>query len=135
MAVLLFGDLGLIPVPKRKERQFSLHDDFSLMDFTDNELRSRYRFGHESIEFLVELLRDDLERPTSRNHALSTIVQVFVALRFFASGSFLQVIGDTLGLSKSTMSRIVNNVSYALAQKQIHFIKWPSTEAEIVQTK
>ena len=29
----------------------------------------------------------------------------------------------------------VNNVSYALARKQMHFIKWPSTEAEIVQIK
>ena len=29
------------------------------------ELRSRYRFGRESIEFLVELLRDDVERPAS----------------------------------------------------------------------
>ena len=135
MADLLFGDLGLISVPKRKERQFRLRDDFSLTDFTDSELRSRYRFGRESIEFLVELLRDDLETPTSRNHALSTIVQVLVALRFFASGSFLQAIGDTLGLSKSTVSRTVNDVSYALAQKQVHFIKWPSTEAEIVQTR
>ena len=65
MADLLFGDLGFIPVPKRKERQFRLRDDFSLTDFSDNELRSRYRFGPECIEFLVELLRDDLERPTS----------------------------------------------------------------------
>ena len=135
MADFLFGDLGLIPVPKRKERQFRLRDDFSLTDFTDSELRSRYRFGRECIEFLVALLRDDLQRPMSRNHTLSTTVQVLVALRFFASGSFLQVIGDTLGLSKSTVSRTVNNVSYALAQKQVHFIKWPSTEAEIVQTK
>ena len=135
MADLLFGDLGLVPVLKRKERQFWLRDDFSLTDFTDNELRSRYRFGRESIEFLVELLRDDIERPTSRNHDLSTTVQVLVALRFIASGSFLQVIGDTLGLSKSTVSRTVNNVSYALPQKQVHFIKWPSTEAEIVQMK
>ena len=134
MADLLFGDLGLISVPKRKERQFRLRDDFSLTDFTDSELRSRYRFGRECIEFLVALLRDDLQRPMSRNHTLSTTVQVLVALRFFASGSFLQVIGDTLGLSKSTVSRTVNKVSYALSQKQVHFIKWPSTEAEIVQT-
>ena len=84
---------------------------------------------------MVELLRDDLERPTSQNHAMSTTVQVFVALRFFDTGSFLQVIGDTLGLSKSTVSRIVNNVSYALARNQMHFVKWPSTEAEIFQIK
>ena len=129
MVDLLFGELGLLPVPKRKEKQFRLRDDFSLTDFMDNELRSRYRFGCESIHFLVELLRDNLERPTSQNHALSATVQVLAAMRFFASGSFLQVIGDTLGLSKSTVSRTVNNVSYALAQKQVDFTKRPSTEA------
>ena len=134
MADLLFGDLGLISVPKRKERQFRLRDDFSLTDFTDSELRSRYRFGRECIEFLVALLRDDLQRPMSRNHTLSTTVQVLVALCFFASESFLQVIGDTRGLSKSTIPHTVN-VSYALSQKQVHLIEWPSTEAEIVQTK
>ena len=118
MANLLLGGLGLMPAPRRKERTFRLPDDFSLSNFTDEELRSRYRFGRESIEFLSELLRDDLERDTSRNHALSTTVQVLVALRFFASGSFLQVIGDTLGLSKSSVSRIISQVSPALAQKQ-----------------
>ena len=124
-----------MPAPRRKERTFRLPDDFSLSNFTDEELRSRYRFGRESIEFLSELLRDDLERDTSRNHALSTTVQVLVALRFFASGSFLQVIGDTLGLSKSSVSRIIGQVSLALAQKQRNFIKWPSTEEEILQNK
>ena len=83
----------------------------------------------------MNLLRDDLERPTTRNHALSITVQVLVALCFFASESFLLVIGDTLGLSKSTVPHTVNNVSYALAQKQVHFIKWPSTEAEIRELK
>ena len=136
MADLLFSGLGLMPAPvRRKESKFRLREDFSLHDYTDDELRSRYRFGRESIEVLVDLLRDDLERATARNHALSTTVQVLVALRFFASGSFLQVIGDTIGLSKSTVSRIIANVSYALAQNQMHFIKWPSTEAEIAQIK
>ena len=57
------------------------------------------------------------------------------ALRFYASGSFLQGIGDTLGLSKSAVSRIVTNVSSALARKQKDFIKWPTTEEEIARTK
>ena len=135
MADLLFGGFGVMPVARRKERRFRLPDNFSFSDYTDDELRSRYRFGRESITFLVDLLRDDLERSTSRNHALSPTVQVLVALRFFASGSFLQVIGDTLGLSKSTVSRIITNVSTALVQKQRQFIKWPSTEAEILQAK
>ena len=36
--------------------------------FTDEELCSRYRFGRESIQYLVEILKNDLERKTRRKH-------------------------------------------------------------------
>ena len=85
--------------------------------------------------FLVELLREDLEQPTSRNHALLATVQVLVALRFFASGSFLQVIGGTVGLPKPTVSRTIREVSAALIQKWNEFIHWPTTADDIQQVK
>ena len=50
-----------MPVARRKERRFSLPDNFSISDYMDDELRSQYRFGRESIAFLVDILRDDLE--------------------------------------------------------------------------
>ena len=120
MADLLFP---VIP-PKIRERRFREHEIF-LDDFSDEELWSRYRFGRDSIEFLTEILENDLQRPT-RNHALSLTLQILVALRFFVSGSFLQVIGDTFGLTKSSVSRVVRDVSLTLAQKQNEFILWPS---------
>ena len=49
-------------------------------------------------------------------------------MRFFASGSFLQVIGDSLGVDKSTVSRTVRDVSVALNRRQHQFIKWPSND-------
>ena len=67
-----------------------------------NDVKSRFHFGRDSINYLADLLSDDLARNTARNHALSALLQVLVALRFFASGSFLEVIGDTSGLPKST---------------------------------
>ena len=42
------------------------------------------------------------------------LTQVLVALRFYTSGSFLQVVGDTVGVDKSTISRVVAKVSRAL---------------------
>ena len=51
----------------------------------------------------------------------------------YASGSFLQVIGDTDGADKSTVSRAVHNVSELLAAKKNHFIKWPTNPAELNQ--
>ena len=113
MADLLFPLID----PQIRERKFQQRE-IDLDELTDQELRSRYRFGRESINFLVEIVKDDLQRETRRNHALSPTLHVLVALRFFASGSFLQIIGDTVGLPKSTVSRIVTDVSKALVNKQ-----------------
>ncbi|CAG2219630.1 HARBI1 [Mytilus edulis] len=40
----------------------------------------------------------------------------------------MQVIGDTVGIDKSTVSRCVNKVSKALASKSDQYIKWPSEQ-------
>ena len=39
--------------------------------FSDRELRERFRFGHEGIRYLSDLLRPKLERVTRRGHALT----------------------------------------------------------------
>ena len=43
---------------------------------------------------------DTLERGTNKKTALTVEQQVMITLRYFASGSFMQVIGDTLGYDK-----------------------------------
>ena len=47
----------------------------------------------------------------------------------------LQVIGDTFGVDKSTVSRAITDVSRALAAKQPRFIKWPLTHDECAKIK
>ena len=125
MADLLFP----LIVPQIRERRFR-QQEFSLDEFSDEELRSSCRFGRESIEHLTEIIGDDLQRQMKRNHAMTPTLQTLVALRFLASGSFLQVIGDTFGVTKSTVSRITD-VTLALAHKQNEFIVWPSDPVEI----
>ena len=41
MADLLFGGFGVMPVARRKERRFSLPDNFSISDYTDDELHEK----------------------------------------------------------------------------------------------
>ena len=67
-------------------------------DYSEEELRVRYRFRRDSILFITNLVAGDISRNTRRNHALPPLLQVLIALRFYASGSFLQVIGDTFGV-------------------------------------
>ena len=58
-------------------------------------------------------------RNTRRNHSLPPLHQVLIALRFYISGSFLQVIGDTFAsVDKSTVSRVITDMSRALIAKQ-----------------
>ncbi|CAC5394832.1 HARBI1 [Mytilus coruscus] len=77
-------------------------------------LEGRYRFGKDLIAYLCNLLQDRLSRHTNKATALTVEQQVCIALRFYASGSFLQVIGDTLGYDKGTVSRVVSDVTDVL---------------------
>ena len=104
MANLLFFN---VERGHRRPRKFRLSNNSLIDDYTDEELRARYRFDRQSILYITNLLARDLRRSTARNHALTPLHQILIALRFFASGSLLQVIGDTVGVDKSTVSRAV----------------------------
>lgn len=125
--------LQLPPVQQRRPRNYRFNSN--LLNYTDEELRARYRFGSESIQFITNLIETDLRRKTNRSHVLRPIDQVLIALRFYASGNFVQVIGDTVGVDKSTVSRAVHDVSQLLSAKQNMFIKWPTTAAVINENK
>ena len=53
---------------------------------------------------------------------------MLLALRFYTSGNFLEVIGDTMGVDKSTVSRAVTSVTNALCGLSDQYIKWPRHE-------
>ncbi len=101
------------------------------LDLNDRKLINKYRFDRRSILDLSNELRNKLQRPTGRSHALEVEMQVCIGLRFLACGSFYAVTGDTLGVSKSTVSVVVQDFCSALnTTKHVHF---PSTLAECRQ--
>lgn len=59
--------------------------------------------------------------------------RLLLTLRYYATGSFLTVIGDFTGVSKASASRIVKQVSYAIAQLRRDFIKFPNDLREVQQ--
>ena len=60
---------------------------------------------------------------------------MLIALQFYESGTFLQVIGDAIGVDKSTVSRAVQNTSQLLSAKQKASTKWPTTVVTIRENK
>lgn len=55
-------------------------------------------------------------------------LQILVALRYYATGDHLSVIGDTFGIHKSTVSRSITEVTEILASKFNDYIKWPNAD-------
>lgn len=60
--------------------------------------------------------------------------QVLVTLRYFATGSILQAVGDFHGFHKSTTSKIIRRVSRAIARLREEKIKMPTTIEECQNT-
>lgn len=85
-----------------------------LQQYTSGELYARYHFGRDDIKYFAELVRPTLQCQTQRSHALSVEEQCSIALCFYACRTFHQVIGDNMGMKKSTVSNVVKTVSVAL---------------------
>ncbi|VDH98483.1 Hypothetical predicted protein [Mytilus galloprovincialis] len=116
---------ALLMVPRQRKERIFRGMVSHLNNLTDNEMRIRYRFGRDSIAYICNIVGDKLRRSTAKETALTVEQQVCIALRFYASGSFLQVIGDTMGYDKATVSRAVNDVTNALLDVKDNFIQWP----------
>ena len=46
-------------------------------DMIDEELKTRYRFSKNSIEFIADLISENIERDTKRNKALSPFTWLY----------------------------------------------------------
>ena len=63
--------------------------------YSKYELIDRYMLPRDSVITLEEELHNEVKSATRRNHALSPIHQLPLALLFYATGSFQRIIGDT----------------------------------------
>ncbi|KAI1718460.1 putative nuclease HARBI1 [Ditylenchus destructor] len=92
-------------------RQFRDRQYFELENFTE-----RFRLTREQVQQLLDQI-GDLIGPNghmARNHPLSVLDKVLLALRFYASGSFYYVIGDTAGPCKQSICNAVVQVTRAI---------------------
>ena len=60
----------------------------------------------------------DLQRKTNCYYDLKPVDQLLIALQFYASSGLLQVVGNTTGVDKSTVSLAVHNADAILKQSK-----------------
>ena len=82
----------------RRERVF--RDRCNPLDLYDNhEMFKKYRFTREGIMYIIDMFSNELEHPTKQSRALSAPLQIFIALRFYATGSVLDSPATIYGCS------------------------------------
>ena len=108
-------------------RQRVLRDRLNPLDMYDDvDLYMRFRFCRTEIKRITDLLANDLRHDTDRNGALSPSLQVCLALRYFATGSFQSLVGDSIQVHKSTVCRTVRSVALSLCRRINTFVGFPS---------
>ena len=118
----------------RRERVF--RDRTNPLDSLDEQqLYSRYRFRRNELLEMVQEIKPRIEHRTRRNMAISAENQFLIALRFYATGAFQELVGDHQGIHKSTVSRIICRVSAELAKNLPKYVKFPVDAEEPKQTK
>ncbi|XP_054276396.1 putative nuclease HARBI1 [Macrosteles quadrilineatus] len=108
-------------------------DHFTKWD--EAEFFARYRMRKRTANIVLELIKEEIKCATIKNRAISPEMKFLVTLKFYASSGFLINVGDQNGIHKSTVSKIVKQVSEAIARLRPQFICMPSTQEEQSKTK
>ena len=95
------------------------------LSYTDEFLFERYRFSRQGLIYLQDLLGPYIANLTRRSRALTVLQTLCIALRFFASGTFLYSVGDAENIGKAAVCVAVRKVYLALNQLMNTFIIFP----------
>lgn len=117
-----------------KNRKFVdefLRDRHHPLDIYDDVYKyARLRFKIEGIKRITDLIAPDIHHKTDRNGALSSSLQVCVALRYFATSSLQNLVGDSIQIHKSTVCRVIRRVSLALCHHMNNYMCMPSINVQ-----
>ncbi|XP_025106067.1 putative nuclease HARBI1 [Pomacea canaliculata] len=110
----------------RRERVFR-DRNHPLDRYNDEELYKKFRFTRLHILQLTDEIAAAVEL-SNRRGALSPVLQVLLALRFYATGSFHDVCGELIGVHQTTASRTIRRVTQAILRTLPQKIRLPNAE-------
>lgn len=104
-------------VPRR--RLVDVENPFEKLQ--EAEFVERYRFTKAGVKEIFECLKHDVMFQT-RSNGLHPILQLTIALRFYAAGHFQMTDGDLLGVSRRTAGRSIHRVSRVITRNKVCFM-------------
>ncbi|KAI4455613.1 hat family dimerization domaincontaining protein-related [Holotrichia oblita] len=106
-------------------------NNFEIWD--DHNFFVRYRLQKDTVRRVLNRITNITSQilQICKNASLRPEEMPLLTLRFYATGSFLNVVGDLNGVHKATASKIVRKVSDAIASLSSEYIRLPRTNEEI----
>ena len=94
---------------------------------SEEEFKQRFRFKKQIVHLLLHVISSDLEHGLpNNNNFIPPILQIAVALRFYATVHFRITDGYLISISQPSVCRIIERVSRAIAERKAQFIKFPT---------
>ena len=86
----------------------------------------RYRFRRDSVDYIVDQVRDELDPVRTTNHAFDARTKVLLTLRVLATGGFQFLCGNAEGMSQPSVHRHFNATIDALANLLPRYVNFPT---------
>ncbi|KAJ8911502.1 hypothetical protein NQ315_014427 [Exocentrus adspersus] len=106
----VFHNQGRVPLFRRYIRDFGN----PIERYTADEFRKRYRFRKDTVRdvsLLLPIIFEDLIKLNNRGLPIPPLLQLLIALRFYATNSFQAVHEDMREFHQSSVCRLVKKVS------------------------
>lgn len=103
--------------------------------YSDEEFYQRFRLTKESVVNVLDIIGPNISPITQRNKSITALNQLLLTLRFLATGTFQNIIGDVIGIYKTTVYRILKKVLSAIANLSGNYIEMPTMPEDIASIK
>ena len=128
MADRSLNRLGLLDNIPRHNRNLRREYNFDYDQYDEDQFRSRYRLTKDGFRALLEIIYPSIAPHNDRGKPIPADIQLLLALRFYATGTFQLACGDLTYISQPSASRIIKRVSEAIARLKNNYIAFPEGE-------
>lgn len=120
---------------RRRTRQNPMVTKPSGLNSASAEFKKKYRFSKPVVESTLEFICPAHENPDGKNNPLTPMIQLLIALRFYATGTMQNLVADYMDVATSPVCRTIQRVTAAIANLPPQIIKMPESAEEIAQVQ
>ncbi|XP_066583783.1 putative nuclease HARBI1 [Prorops nasuta] len=100
----------------------------------EDQFKARFRLTKIQFSEVLSQIENEIVQTNLNKNEIAPNIQLLVALRFYATGCFLQVVADFCGMCTKTAQQIVHRLSLAIAKQLFQkYVRIPRREEDLIK--